>query len=240
MSFKFELHCHTAETSYCASCKASESVALLKEHGYDGVAITNHYYGDWFATRKDEKTWEEKMNAWLNGFRVGKKAGDEIGFSVVLGAEICFDYFPAHFLCYGMDEDFFFEYPELYKMTPGNFLKLANKKGFFVSQAHPLRSGCGELTDPTLVHGMEVFNPNGECFNDIVFNIAKQYNLIATVGSDFHNPNQVAKTAVLLPKLVKDSKELAKLLRKNKIDGYVLNADNIPDIFKNDKRFICE
>jgi predicted metal-dependent phosphoesterase TrpH len=180
------------------------------------------------------------MNAWISGYKNAKKAGEETGLSVVLGAEIGFDYFPQHYLCYGMDEDFFFEYPELYKMTPGEFLKLANKKGFFVCQAHPLRSGYGGLADPTLVHGMEVFNANGECFNDIVYSIAKQHKLVTTVGSDFHNPNQVAKTAVLLPRLVKNSKELAKLLRKNKIDGYVLNADNIPDVFKTDKRFICK
>ena len=242
MSFKFELHCHTAETSYCASCKAEDSVAMLKSGGYDGVAITNHYYGDWFATRKEEKTWEEKINAWLTSYRLAKETGDKIGLSVILGAEFGFDYFPAnHFLCYGMDEEFFFEYPELYKYTPEDFFKLANKKGFFFCQAHPQRAQKPE--NPKFLHGMEFYNTHGNNRDEITYETIKQNNLVGTVGSDFHHKNQFGKTAVLLSELATDSKELAKLLHKNKIDGYIIKSEDItkiPEVFHKDKRFKLE
>ena len=105
MSYRFELHCHTAEVSYCASCRAEQSVALLKEAGYDGVAVTNHYYRDWFTSK--EGSWPEKTQVWLSGYRLAKEAGERLDLAVVLGVELAFDSCPNnHFLSFGMEESF--------------------------------------------------------------------------------------------------------------------------------------
>ena len=162
MSYRFELHCHTAEVSYCASCPAEQSVALLKSDGYDGVAITNHYYRDWFTTKQG--SWKEKSDAWLTGYRLAKEAGEEMGLAVVLGVELGFDCCPNnHFLSFGMEESFFEQYPNLYEMTPADYWQLANRLHLYFGQAHPLRGDnfC-HPEDPSILHGMEFYNGHGE------------------------------------------------------------------------------
>lgn len=243
MSFQFELHCHTAETSYCASCKASQSVALLKDAGYDGVAITNHYYREWFTEK--EGSWKEKMDWWLSGYRLAKKAGDEMGLAVVLGVELGFESFPVnHFLSYGMEEEFFYEYPQLYEMTPAEYSTLANRLGLYFGQAHPMRGNSCRPEAPTILHGMEIYNSHGENanHNHQVYEIVKKNNLVGTVGSDFHHPYQMGKTAILFPTLPHTSAELAELLLHRQIDGYILKSEkieNIPAVFQQDSRFTC-
>ena len=41
--YQYELHTHTAEVSRCAASAAADTVALYREHGYDGLVITDHY-----------------------------------------------------------------------------------------------------------------------------------------------------------------------------------------------------
>ena len=244
MSFQFELHCHTAETSFCASCQGADSVAMLQKAGYDGVAITNHYYPGWF--NRLSGSWEEQIGAWLEGYRAAKRAGDELGLSVVLGAELGFaSYESNHFLTYGMDEDFFYEYPRLDQMTPAEYFSLAEEKVFYFGQAHPLRGTSCYPEDVAVLHGMELYNSHGERSNqnEKIYEMVRQHGLIGTVGSDFHHPEQMGKTAVLFPTLPKTSAELAELLLQNRIDGYLLKSDdleNIPDVFRQDPRFRCD
>lgn len=244
MSYRFELHCHTAEVSYCASCPAEQSVALLKSDGYDGVAITNHYYRDWFTTKQG--SWKEKSDAWLTGYRLAKEAGEEMGLAVVLGVELGFDCCPNnHFLSFGMEESFFEQYPNLYEMTPADYWQLANRLHLYFGQAHPLRGDnfC-HPEDPSILHGMEFYNGHGEHgnHNKQVYELVKQNGLVGTVGSDFHHPYQLGTTAMLFPVLPQTSAELASLLRNNQIDGYLIKTrgeDAIDPVFQQDSRFTC-
>ena len=244
MSYCFELHCHTAEVSYCASCKAEQSVALLKGAGYDGVAITNHYYRDWFTSK--EGSWPEKIQVWLSGYRLAKEAGERLGLAVVLGVELAFDSCPNnHFLSFGMEESFFELHPRLYEMTPADYWELANPLGFYFGQAHPLRGDhfC-RPEDPSILHGMEFFNGHGEHgnHNAQVYEIVEQNGLIGTVGSDFHHPYQLGTTAMLFPTLPQSSSQLAFLLRNRLIDGYLIRCgekEGIDPVFRQDPRFTC-
>lgn len=244
MSYRFELHCHTAEVSYCASCPAEQSVALLKARGYDGVAITNHYYRDWFTSK--EGSWEEKADLWLSGYRLAKTAGDAQGVAVVLGVELGFDCCPNnHYLSFGMEESFFHQYPRLYEMTPSEYWRLANRLGLYFGQAHPLRGeNFCHPEDPSILHGMEFYNGHGDHgnHNDVVYGLVEKTDLTGTVGSDFHHPYQAGTTAMLFPILPRSSAELAGLLLQNKIDGYEIKAkeiDDIPSVFQQDSRFLC-
>ena len=245
MSYQFEMHCHTAEVSYCASCTAEQSVALLKGDGYDGAAVTNHYYSGWFDSK--EGSWKEKADQWLSSYRLAKKAGDESGLAVVLGVEIGFNCCPNnHYLSYGMEESFFYDYPKIYEMTPAEYWKLANRLGLYFGQAHPLRGDnfCNP-DDPSILHGMEFYNGHGEHgnHNSKVYELVRSApGLIGTVGSDFHHPSQLGTTAMLFPSLPRTSSELARLLLDGRIDGYLLKAEkleDIPAVFQQDSRFRC-
>lgn len=244
MSYCFELHCHTAEVSYCASCTAEQSVSLLKGAGYDGVAITNHYYRDWFTTKQG--SWLEKAQAWLNGYRLAKKAGDKLGVAVVLGVELAFDCSPNnHFLSYGMDENFFIENPRLYELRPEEYWNIANTHHFYFGQAHPLRGDNFCFPEnPSILHGMEFYNSHGGAgnHNAQVYDIVKNSGLIGTVGSDFHHPYQLGKTAMLLSDLPTNSAQLAFALINRHIDGYIIRCtenEEIDPVFQQDSRFTC-
>ena len=64
MSYQFEMHCHTAEVSYCASCTAEQSVALLKGDGYTTAPPYARiiYYSGWFDSQRGEAGRKKRIN----------------------------------------------------------------------------------------------------------------------------------------------------------------------------------
>ena len=44
MKYKYELHCHTAGVSQCASIKPKELVNHYEKLGYDGIVLTDHFF----------------------------------------------------------------------------------------------------------------------------------------------------------------------------------------------------
>ena len=241
MSVKFELHCHNAEVSYCSPTPAAKSVALLKGEGYDGVAVTNHYYKEWFEQKPDLSE-TEQLDLWLSGFRKAKEAGKAVGLSVVLGMELRFTCRGANdYLVFGLTEEFVYSHPRLYEKTPEQFHALAQKEGLFILQAHPFRPPCTP-ENPENLDGLEVFNghPGHNSHNEEAYAMAQRAGLLPTVGSDFHEVSQLGATAMLLPRMPKDSVELAWMLRHGEIDGYFLrDKDSLPphSPFQQDLRF---
>ena len=68
MSYLFEMHYHTPQTSYCGHIPPAEALPKYKEAGYAGVVVTDHFYKEWFDDR-GEIPWEEKIDRWLAGYR---------------------------------------------------------------------------------------------------------------------------------------------------------------------------
>ena len=44
MSYLYETHCHTKESSACGLATADEMIAAYHQKGYRGVIITDHFF----------------------------------------------------------------------------------------------------------------------------------------------------------------------------------------------------
>lgn len=241
MGYLFEMHCHTCEVSGCASTPAEQSVRLLKENGYHGVVLTNHYLREYFSDARGSRFFQ-RLDQWIAGYEMAHEAGEKYGVKVFLGMELRFLNAGVNdYLVYGVTPAFLRSHPYLYEMTPENFHVIAQENGLFFAQAHPFRAPC---TPEPAEHldGIEVFNGHAghDSRNEKAYTYAKRFGLPMLVGSDFHDPWQVATTGVLFRTMPQDSQALARMLKEGAVEGYVVRglrkkAGNA--LFQQDLRF---
>ena len=69
MTYKYELHCHTARTSACGSMSAGDIVELYLANGYDGVVITDHFLNGNTTVNRELPSgyYEEKIEMFCRG-----------------------------------------------------------------------------------------------------------------------------------------------------------------------------
>ena len=79
--YKYEMHCHTSETSRCGKVSAAEMVDFYKSMGYSGLVISDHFLNGNTVVPK-ELPWEKRINQFCAGYEAAKKRGDEIGLPV--------------------------------------------------------------------------------------------------------------------------------------------------------------
>ncbi|HOV70364.1 MAG TPA: PHP domain-containing protein [Clostridia bacterium] len=122
-SYKYDLHIHTRESSMCGGVYAADIVQNYRSAGYDGIAITDHYFDYGFSCIK-ANTWDEKIDKLLSGYKTAKKAAQGTGFSVILGMELRFEGSLDDYLVYGFDEEFLREHRKLCKLGLVGFTEL--------------------------------------------------------------------------------------------------------------------
>jgi len=215
------MHVHTSEVSPCGKVNASELVKLYKEAGYDGIVITDHYFDRYFDSL-GWLSWEEKTDIYLSGYRKASEEGQRIGLEVIWGIELRFLENENDYLVYGLDETFLKNYKELYKLDLKNFRKLTCGMDILIYQAHPFRPWIVPV-DPALLDGVEVFNgnPRHDNMNHKALSFAKKHNLKMISGSDFHRTDDVGRGGIIIPRKVKTSAELFKLLKNDEILGLI-------------------
>lgn len=220
-TYKYDLHVHTDETSPCGKVKASEVVRLYKGEGYHGIVITDHYFDGFFESLSD-MSWKDKIGCYLEGYRNAYKAGLKTGLRVILGMELRFNENWNDYLVYGLDEKFMVEHPELYKLSLSEFRKLIAGTGIMVFQAHPYRP-LMIVADPELLDGVEVYNgnPRHDSLNKKAERFASKHELIGISGSDFHQPQDLARGGMLLTELIGTPEELVAALKNGKISGLI-------------------
>jgi predicted metal-dependent phosphoesterase TrpH len=214
LSYLYELHSHSSEVSPCGEVKAEEVVALYKAEGYQGLVMTDHYHDEYFSSLGDI-SWNEKAEHFLESYRLAKDAAQNLDFDVFLGFEIRFTDSGNDFLVFGIDEDFIYGNPELYKHDL-SFLNNAVKAypGALIIQAHPFRKGCKPPEDLRLIDGVEICNgnPRHDSRNDLAAELAISNDLIKISGSDFHCIEDLGKGGIRNPKRIKTSRELTDAL----------------------------
>lgn len=101
---KAELHFHTAE-----------SIPFYKEHGYDLVAVTDHFNSNYFDGTKGcyADRWKKECERWFAGLYAAKEAGERCGITVLHGAEFQLKGHMCELLVYGMTDEMFLEAPRL-------------------------------------------------------------------------------------------------------------------------------
>ncbi len=213
MTFRYDMHVHTSETSPCGKLPAREVVRLHKEAGYTGIVITDHYY-DGFFTKRGAMPWAQKVEAYLRGGREARIAGEEFGLQVFHGMELRFQGSLNDYLVYGFDDDFLYENPELYALQLASFRERIAGRDILVFQAHPFRPGM-DAPRPELLDGLEVYNGNN-CHhsNDhLAEAMAQEFGMLRVSGSDFHEHADLATGGIHLPHRVADLHELMQELR---------------------------
>lgn len=220
MQFKTELHAHTSEVSPCGHVTAPEVAERFIAEGYSSLVITNHYCD--YVIDNLKGSWQEKMDYYVYPYHLMKEyAGDRL--NVILGCELRFEGSINDYLIYGMTEEFLRQNPDLHKMNLRTFADLAHESGMLVVQAHPFRNGI-TIVNPALLDGMETFNgtPSYDGRNRVAEEWAKQYGLIRTSGSDFHNPDQRGYGGILTNAAIRTGEELVAVLKSG---NYTLHCE---------------
>ena len=72
MLYKYETHCHTAETSRCARTSGAEMARAYKEMGYTGLIISDHFLN---GNTTVDKTlpWEQQVAEFERGYLAAKE-----------------------------------------------------------------------------------------------------------------------------------------------------------------------
>lgn len=216
-SYKYDTHVHTSETSPCGRVPGTMGARMYKEAGYHGIVITDHYFNEYFSSL-GKKSWEEKIDIYLQGYKNAYNEGQKIGLNVILGMELRFSENYNDYLVYGIDEAFLKENPKLYELNLKKFKERIKGKDILVYQAHPFRSWVSPA-DPKYLDGAEVFNgcPRQNSRNHRALRFAQENHLRMISGSDFHQIEDVAIGGIVLPEAPVNSNEFYQLLFHDRI-----------------------
>lgn len=193
-SFKYETHLHTCEASACASSQGCEYISAYKKLGYDGIFVTDHFFGGNTCISR-ELTWQERIELYCSGYEgalaEAEKQNKEDGrnFKVFFGIEQTFQ--GDDYLLYGLDKNWLLDHPDIENMNHQQLFDAVNHEGGLMIQAHPfrLRGYINAIhLHPREVHGVEVYNGgNSPDQNELALHYAQLYNFPMTSGSDIHN-----------------------------------------------------
>lgn len=216
--YKYEMHCHTAQTSACASLTAQQIVELYLANGYDGIVITDHFLNGNTTVNAQlpNGTYEEQIELFCQGYRqVKQAAGDKL--KVFFGFE--FSYKGTDILAYGFDEAKLKSLPKLKDMDMRSFVRFCRDCGVLAVQAHPYRTA--DYIDHIRLYpeceGVETLNACRDALcNDLGAFYAKAYNKIAVGGSDIHHANQKMLSGMAFDEEVQSLEQMIALLRAGK------------------------
>jgi predicted metal-dependent phosphoesterase TrpH len=152
--------------------------------------------------------WGKYIDKFLEGYRFAKQRGDELGMSVILGAELRFPENDNHYLIYGIDENFLRNNQYLYLMGIKEFYREFGNEVLII-QAHPYRYN-NNVVYHDYIHGVEVVNscPNHLNYNNRALGLCKNYPALYRVcGSDVHNFEDAGLTYTLFDCPIVDSFE---------------------------------
>lgn len=224
---KFDMHIHTAETSKCGKVAGPDLVRIYRNNGYDGFVITDHLHETYISLQNCRDDWQECVTRFLFGYKEAKRAGDEIGFSVVLGAELRFPENDSDYLLYGIDEAFLRANPYLFRTDHASFFRKFGDQ-ILIIQAHPYRN-CDVLHYHS-VHGLEVFNgnPRQKNRNELALQFANENpQLYRTCGSDAHRPGDEARAAVCFENKIHDSFDVKRAVESGRYNLWCPEYDSM-------------
>ena len=209
MSYLYETHLHTSETSSCGKVSADDLVDIYKKGGYSGIVVTDHFTSNSF----DIADWPAKIDLYLKGYRAAKAHEDE-NFKVLLGMELRFAENSNDYLLYGITEDFLYHTPDFNKLDLPSFRAIAQEHGVLIIQAHPFRNRI-TIVDPKQLDGIEIYNGNRrhENRNSIAKMWSQLHRLRQLSGSDFHQLMDSCLGGIFTETPIADEKELAETIR---------------------------
>lgn len=187
MSYRYETHLHTCQSSACAKSTGQEQVRFYKEMGYQGIIVTDHFFGSSCAVKRCE-SWKERVDRFCSGYEDALIEGQKCGLDVFFGWEEFFE--GDEYLVYGLDKQWLLNHPEAENWTRAEQYKEVHRYGGCVIQAHPFRDRAyipRVLLGLRYADGIEVANSGNLPFEDALARAyAQQYSLRIVAGSDNH------------------------------------------------------
>ena len=207
MGFKYELHCHCAEGSACSDFPVREMVRFYKEHGYDGMVLTDHFSGN--SAIPDWNTWEERVEKHFAIYEEARDEGEKIGIDVFFGLEQSLQRVPGSlrqctgndFLFLGLTKEWLLTHKDIFTPDTRQLFDAVHAAGGFIIHAHPYLEApwveCIRLY-PRHIDAVEIINSGGVTgMNALVKQYAEHYDLPITGGSDLHHAADVNNLTVV-------------------------------------------
>lgn len=226
--YKYEMHQHTGLCSACSGYKGEDIIKNLKELGFSGTVITDHFYHG--NTRIDKSLpWEEFVEHYKNAYLLVKKEGEKQDIDVFFGMEENIGD-GKEVLLYGLYPDTIAAHPEIRNLNGEQLLKslyeIARDNGGLIFQAHPFRDRDyikepnKEINEKYLngVEGYNKYNPQDE--NEKAVEMAKRKNLPIIAGSDSHG-NEKNRFGIKTKERIKTNQDLVKILKEQNYELYL-------------------
>jgi predicted metal-dependent phosphoesterase TrpH len=197
---RWEMHAHTSPASRCARLSAEQVIEGVKENGYHGVVITDHYDPERFFGATKGEDFRRQMRDLYAGYRAALEAGARLGVTVLPSAELRIQAGSEDYLLYGLSEEIALDLGYLGDLPFREVSRRVRDAGVLVVQAHPFRPGQSPAK-PEDLDGVEVFNANirHNSNNDRALRFATEHGLIMTRGSDVHQSDDFARAHMMLP-----------------------------------------
>lgn len=215
MSYRYETHCHTSESSACGKSSAADLVHAYYHAGYTGMVITDHFFNG-NCSVPSHLPWEDRIDAFAQGFYNAEKAALSLDFDVFFGFE--YNDHSTEFLIYNFSINELKKHPDLHQMPLPDFLHLVRQVGGFIIHAHPYREADyinKVRLFPDEVDAVEVINKSHKdpSFDKKALEYATKYNLPKVCGSDTHDIHKMNNGGIYVERRMKDIKELITSIR---------------------------
>jgi len=187
MSYLYETHLHTSQTSRCGASTGAEHVRFYKDLGFTGLIVTDHFFSGSCHVPKD-LPWKERIERFCAGYEDALIEGQKLGLDVFFGWE--HNWNGDDYLVYGIDKNWMIAHPEMEHWTRREQIDAVRQAGGCVVQAHPFRTRDyikRVQLAPQYCDAIEVANAGNEAHNDaFALAYAKKHGLHMTAGSDNH------------------------------------------------------
>jgi hypothetical protein len=193
MSYLYETHLHTSQSSACGSSPGHEYILKYQDLGYTGIIITDHFYRGNTAVDRS-LPWKKWVDHFCRGFEDAREAGARRGLDVFFGWEETFD--GDDYLVYGLDRHWLLEHPEAGSWSRKEQYQRVSRFGGCVVQAHPFRQHYyidRICLSPGCVHAVEAANAGNheQSYDALARKYAEKLGLPVTAGSDIHHQDDV-------------------------------------------------
>ncbi len=213
--FKTELHIHTSPVSKCAKVDAITTAQHFLDKGYKTIVITNHLSPTLFekVITCDPNDWKAVADCYLSDYRLARQAV-EGKMNVLLGIELRVRENINDYLIYGISEEFVYNLGNVMDLKLKEIVPIVHSAGGLIFQAHPFRNAM-TVTNPELLDGIEVYNLSfgHDSRNDIACSWAKKFNLLHTIGQDYHKPEYLIGAGILTDTEITSNAELVEVLK---------------------------
>ncbi len=213
--FKTETHLHTYPVSSCAKLSPVEQVRLFKEAGYDTIIVSDHFSPHHFKKLGEHLTFAEKVDKLCDAYLEAKAEGDKIGLTVLFSVELSFH--KNHYLLYGVTREMLKLREDIFDIDIDELYAHLKAHGVTIIQAHSHRAEkC--VPHPHHVDGFEInCCLRKENYNERTMQVAKEYGLPLTIGSDCHRPEDVGVSATLSEEKIESIEQYLELMRARKL-----------------------